>query len=289
VKKDKRLIQNSLLKCKSCGEFKDFDFFTKSTLEKAKLGNPCECKLCRKNYILEYRIKNKEKFKQYYLNYKNSGKSYAQKQAYYKKNKEILSIKRSAYSIKNKEKINEFQKSYRIKNRDKKIEYLKEWRLKNSKSYREKNKDKLNKYSRELRMKKYYSDENYRERAKKHNSEYIKKRIKRDPIYKLRVNLRCRIRNAIVLSGFKKTSKTKDILGADIPFVKKYLESKFKSGMSWGNRVEWHIDHIIPLSHAKTEKELLSLCHYTNLQPMWAKENISKSNKIPCVQLKMTI
>ncbi len=52
--------------------------------------------------------------------------------------------------------------------------------------------------------------------------------------------------------------------------------------MSWDNHTKygWHIDHIIPLASAKTEEELKSLCHYTNLQPLWAKENLSKGAKI---------
>jgi hypothetical protein len=64
--------------------------------------------------------------------------------------------------------------------------------------------------------------------------------------------------------------------------LKKYIESKFKEGMSWDNYgvYGWHLDHIIPLSSAKNEEELKSLCHYTNLQPLWAFDNLSKFNKI---------
>ena len=50
--------------------------------------------------------------------------------------------------------------------------------------------------------------------------------------------------------------------------------------MNWENRNLWHVDHIIPLSSAKTEEELVKLCHYTNLQPLWAEDNLKKSNKI---------
>jgi hypothetical protein len=50
--------------------------------------------------------------------------------------------------------------------------------------------------------------------------------------------------------------------------------------MCWENRNEWHIDHIVPLSSAKTEDEVYGLCHYTNLQPLWAKDNLQKSNKL---------
>jgi len=68
-----------------------------------------------------------------------------------------------------------------------------------------------------------------------------------------------------------------------------YIEKQFTKGMSWKNHGEWHIDHIIPLSSAKTEKELYELCHYTNLQPLWKTDNLSKNNKIPNVQMKLTI
>ena len=52
--------------------------------------------------------------------------------------------------------------------------------------------------------------------------------------------------------------------------------------MSWENygKDGWHIDHKIPLSSAKTDREIYELCHYTNLQPLWAKDNLKKSNKI---------
>jgi hypothetical protein len=60
----------------------------------------------------------------------------------------------------------------------------------------------------------------------------------------------------------------------------KCKEEKFTEGMSWDNKNEWHIDHIIPLSSAQTEEELYKLCHYTNLQPLWAEDNLRKSNKI---------
>ena len=63
--------------------------------------------------------------------------------------------------------------------------------------------------------------------------------------------------------------------GVTIP----HLEKQFAIGMSWENRSEWHIDHIIPLSSAKTEDEVYKLCHYTNLQPLWAEDNLKKSNK----------
>jgi hypothetical protein len=59
--------------------------------------------------------------------------------------------------------------------------------------------------------------------------------------------------------------------------------------MSWDNKHLWHIDHIIPLSSAKTEDELKQLCHYTNLQPLWAADNIKKSNKHALTSILYTL
>lgn len=64
--------------------------------------------------------------------------------------------------------------------------------------------------------------------------------------------------------------------------MRNYLENKFIDGMTWDNKgfYGWHIDHIIPLSSAKTEEEIYKLCHYSNLQPLWAEDNMKKGDKI---------
>lgn len=70
------------------------------------------------------------------------------------------------------------------------------------------------------------------------------------------------------------------MLGCDFKTAHKHIEKQFTEGMSWDNRSEWHIDHIIPLASAKTEEELAKLCHYTNLQPLWAEDNLRKGDKL---------
>jgi hypothetical protein len=92
--------------------------------------------------------------------------------------------------------------------------------------------------------------------------------------------MRSRTRIFFKLKNIKKKTDTFKIIGCSPLQLKEYLEQKFTKGMNWENQGKWHIDHIIPLSSAKTEDEVYILCHYTNLQPLWAEDNLKKSNKI---------
>jgi hypothetical protein len=99
-------------------------------------------------------------------------------------------------------------------------------------------------------------------------------------MYNIARSVRSRLRRFLKSKNVTKKNKTFDIVGCTPQFLKEYLEAQFTNGMSWDNRSEWHIDHIIPLSSVKTEDELYKLCHYKNLQPLWAEDNLKKSNKI---------
>lgn len=128
-----------------------------------------------------------------------------------------------------------------------------------------------------------YKRDNYNLSAKlAYNKKYRIQRIKEDPSYKLKGALRRRL-NIAIKKGYKSGSAVKD-LGCSVKELKIYLESKFKLGMTWDNwsRDGWHIDHIIPLSSFDLTdyEQLKKACHYTNLQPLWAKENMSKGDKI---------
>jgi hypothetical protein len=111
----------------------------------------------------------------------------------------------------------------------------------------------------------------------KRNSE----RIKEDPLFAMKMRLRKATGKAFHRFGYTKRSKTTEILGCSWEEVKAHIESGFTDGMNWENRSMWHIDHIIPLASAKNEDELKKLCHYTNLQPLWGRENIIKGDKLP--------
>ena len=105
-----------------------------------------------------------------------------------------------------------------------------------------------------------------------------KDRYKNDTEFKLRCVLRSRLKVAIQ-NNYKKGSAVKD-LGCSISEFRVYMESKFKPGMTWENwsLIGWHLDHIVPLSsfNLSNRDEFVKACHYTNLQPLWAEENIRK-------------
>jgi hypothetical protein len=150
------------------------------------------------------------------------------------------------------------------------------------------------------RMRKLRRDKLYvaKEKARMEMPEVKEKRLaylrkwqnnkrKKDKLFMMRKDISSRIRESFTINGFRKKSKTKEILGCSSNFFCAYIEARFLDGMSWENRSKWHIDHIIPTSSAKTERDIIKLNHYTNLRPMWASDNIKKSNKMPSEQLEL--
>ncbi len=115
-----------------------------------------------------------------------------------------------------------------------------------------------------------------------HKREIYKNRYHSDPIHKL-IHL-CRKRTCEMLKNKRwyKSNKFKQYIGCDLEFLKQHIESQFLPGMSWENHGVhgWHLDHRVPLDSATSPEELYKLCHYTNLQPLWAKDNLKKSNKV---------
>lgn len=109
---------------------------------------------------------------------------------------------------------------------------------------------------------------------------YQRNRLKTDVLFRLKRNLRNRLYYALLNKNWKKNTNFSQYIGLqNQEELKSYLSGKFLPGMTWENYGKWEIDHIIPLSTAETKEELYKLCHYTNLQPLWEPDNISKSNK----------
>lgn len=167
--------------------------------------------------------------------------------------------------------IAEYHKKYRQENPGRLREYHKKWYQENTEIRRE-------------YVKKWHQEnpgyvKKWRQQNPEYTREYEKNRRKSDPIYKMIGNIRKRISKYCREIKLNKTKKTKEILGLNLAGFKSYMESKFQEGMTWENYGQWHVDHIKPLSLATTEQEIIELNHYTNLQPLWAAENLKKSNK----------
>ena len=150
-------------------------------------------------------------------------------------------------------------------------------KYKNDLVYRKKHNDNKNK----ARRIKYKTDQSFHKKISDASVKYSRKKRNNDNIFRLTDNIRSLIGQSFKNNGFNKNNKTMQILGCTIPEFKLHIQSQFKEGMSWDNRTEWHIDHIMPVSMAKTEDEVIRLNHYKNLRPLWAHENLSKSDKTP--------
>jgi hypothetical protein len=167
-----------------------------------------------------------------------------------------------------------YQRKWYLKNKKENYQkWLEEKRI-SCREYYRKNKKRENKRSRLYKLKN-------KEKIKITANIYYKNRRKKDMAWRLLVNVRTRINHALK-GKYKKSKKTRDILGCTVEELKKYIESKFKLGMSWEKRHLIHIDHIKPCSSFDLTKasEQRECFHYTNLQPLWASENLSKGNRI---------
>jgi len=241
----------------------------KKNLEKKSWKDITNPKERQKAYKKAYREDNKDKISKQNKAYKKDNKDKISKQtkAYKKDNKDKIKEQRNAYLEANRDKVKEQKKVYYESNKDKVSVQ--------NKDYKKNNKDKISVQN------KIYCETN-REKLRFQKNNYSKNRKKTDIQFKLSCNLRARLHSAIN-RNYKAGSAVKD-LGCTIDELKTYLESKFQSGMSWDNwKMDgWHIDHIKPLtSFDLTDRnQLLEACHYTNLQPLWATDNLIKSDKI---------
>lgn len=241
----------------------------------------------------EEKLRKKAADKAYYEKKKKEIK--AKRKDYYENNKEKKIEYQTNRYKENKEKINEdrkeYSKRYYEENKELKKEYTKKYyeenkekiRVKN-KNYYDNNKEKILESHKEYN-KEYY--QNNKEYFREYSKIYDKKRNQEDPLYHLSNNLRKMVSKCISRFGYKKESKTHEILGCPFEHFKEYIESFFiedRAWMNWDNygnpkdglfepNKTWDIDHIIPLSNAKDEKELLELNHYSNLQPLCSYTN----------------
>lgn len=262
--------------CTKCGVLKKLDEYhlVNSKTEKRRSF----CKECHSMYTKKYYSDNKDRMREKSKIWceNNKDKRREGNLRRYKENPQ----KHRKYHLKWLEKNPNYKKDYKEKNK----EYLS---IKN-KEYRDSKKEYINEYYR-----KYYKEncDRVNNRVKKYRKEtnYIKLRKKRDPLFKIKTNVRNLIRQSIKKRGYKKNSKSFQILGCTFDYFKEHIESKWEIWMSWENyglyngseNYGWDLDHILPLSSAITEEDILKLNHYKNLQPLCSYKNrVLKRNLI---------
>ena len=155
-------------------------------------------------------------------------------------------------------------------------------KIRNKKYYGE-NLDEIKKQNKKYREENPDKVKEQRKKYREENPDKVKEKRKytKDPIYRTAELTRSRILKIFKSKGLTKNKKTLEMLGTTFENFTFHLESQFKDGMTWENQGKvWHIDHKVPISLAKTEEEVYKLNHYTNLQPLFGEENLSKSAKL---------
>jgi hypothetical protein len=204
----------------------------------------------------------------------------AKAKEYRRQNKEKIALgKKKCYEEKRTYYINK-SKAWVDENKEKRQQYLESTKKHNSEKHRQylmKHKERLAVISSQ-----YYKD-------KRHHCEHkTNKQSCRicTPNGHLKTLVTARIGHALKAKKSKKSKKTIEYLGCDIPTFREHLEKSFKEGMTWENQGEdgWDIDHIIPVLYqqdgiAPSLEEVGKRLHYTNCQAMWHTENVKKGNR----------
>ena len=195
----------------------------------------------------------------------------------------------------------ERSKKWQSDNKDNRYQYNKEFRENNKLYYQnyyknltpEKKKENYEKYYKKDDAEEKQRRKRYRESYKKRYNKLRNTRLKENPVLKLQQNFRNFIHNSFRKKNIVKNLKSQTILGCTFEEFKLYLESKFDPWMTWENyglyngelNYGWDIDHIIPISNAKDEVEIIKLNNYQNLQPLCSFANRHlKSNKIDYIK-----
>ena len=236
-------------KCSKCGESKPLSEFGKD--KQREDGLYPQCKDCRRaNYL------------------KNRGRELQRAKKYREENLDKVKQTRKNHYIKNKEKIDQQNKEWAEKNRERSNQIKRKW----AKNNPEKVKALRRKYHKE-----------HREKLNLNQNEYRREKYSTDELYRLSCSIRNSIGKISKLTKQKKELNSLKYLGCTLEEFKDHIESQWQEGMSWDNHGlhGWHIDHIKPIDwYVKHSDDPWQANHYTNLQPLWAEENILKSNKI---------
>ena len=114
----------------------------------------------------------------------------------------------------------------------------------------------------------------------------LQRRRDEDSQYRVKMALHVRLYDAVKHHRGVKSAKTLELLGCTVEQLQTFLEAEFAEGMTWENYGEWHIDHIRPCASFNLEdpEEQKKCFHWTNLQPLWAKDTLAKSDRLDWVK-----
>lgn len=262
--------------------------------------NRTDCKVCNKEYKLHNKDKISAQKKQYYI--KRREHILQRCKEYTKKNVEKVKSVKLKYRQNNKEKSQIYHKQYNINNKEYINNRSKEWYYKNREEILIRRKiaiqDNLDEYNKRRKEynNKYYSDEKNKIKRKErvriwaqNNREKINENMrnkrKNNIHFKMKSIIAGRIYGALKIFKQNKIDNTINYLGCSIEFFVKYIESKFIENMNWNNQGKygWHLDHIIPceMFNLYIEEEQYKCFHYTNLQPIFGKDNLIKQDRLP--------
>jgi hypothetical protein len=297
--------------CRNCGIEKPLENYPKH--KSTKDGYDTLCKICTNEYAKQRRLNNIEKERERYQRYKENNERERLLNSIIEKTcticnqtKNIVEFSthqtnKDGYNNKCKICVNDYSKNHRNENIEKELERAKNYYINNKdkkKEYAELNKEHIanknklyninNKETISERRKTWYLAN--KEIINKKGYEYYKMKMATDPIFKLKKQLKGLIRDSLRSQGLKKSDRTINVLGCTIEEFKLHLESKFEPWMTWENKglyngelnYGWDIDHITPTSSGSTYEEIITLNHYTNLQPLcgYYNRHIKRNNPI---------
>lgn len=261
-------IINNQIKCTICGICKDRENYRRGRQCKSCLSlRDKERRKINADKIKEqkraYRIANKDKIKKYNEQYRkvNAEKIKQVSNLWYHRNRETINTKRKnlATPIAKRKNAIRAHKWY-FNNRQKSLE--------THKTYRSNNSEKLKVYK-------------CRKNNRKKINQYFRDRKQRDVYFKLSKSLRDRARQAI--KNRKNYDSYINLLGCTLNQFECFIESKWQTGMTWSNwsLTGWHLDHVKPIKEfdLNNPEEIKDCFHYTNIQPLFAKENFEKGDK----------
>lgn len=243
-------------------------------------GDNLEAKKARKakraEYCRKWHEQNRERVREQQRQYREQNKEAIRdrNRRYHAANKEKISKVSKAYRCKNKEAIAERRRQQYSQNSETIKQRVREYRLRDIEGYRQKHQESQKKWRAENKGK-----------VRATYVRYMKKKRREDHLFDLKCKCRERIANALRRKGACKSARTISLIGCSAAELAAHLESLFLPGMTWENRGRhgWHIDHIIPLAKfdLTDPEQQAAAFHYTNLQPLWARDNLSKSDKVP--------